>query len=173
MKNKDKIIKMIIGGMTFSEVGRRIGLSRERIRQICKKEGIIRKPFKKDLPKVESYLEKKHKSFGLSKELYDLASRKFVYKRRNNRDNSSARWDFTIKFEDVPWVTHCPILGIKLNYKGKSFSDDYASFDRIDSSKGYIKGNVAIISWKANKMKSNGSSKDHRNIADWIDNNTK
>lgn len=169
MTNKSKVAELINNGLTFAAIGRELNLSRERIRQICKKNGIERKPFKKDLPKENTYLDIKHKSFGLSKELYTLASRKFVYKRRNNRNNKSAGWEFDINFEDVPWVTHCPILGIKLDYNCNSFSDNYATFDRINNKKGYIKGNVAIISWKANKMKSTGNAKDHRNIADWID----
>lgn len=60
-------------------------------------------------------------------------------------------------FEDVP--THCPVLGLELVYPGagKGRSDNSASLDRLDSSKGYVKGNVAIISWRANRLKSDAT----------------
>jgi len=53
------------------------------------------------------------------------------------------------------YVTHCPLLGLKLtyaNYKGNAQAN-YASLDRIDSSKGYVKGNIQILSFRANSMK--------------------
>jgi len=55
----------------------------------------------------------------------------------------------------------CPILGMKLNYTrekgGKGRQDDSPSIDRIDNTQGYVVGNVHIISWKANRIKSNGT----------------
>jgi hypothetical protein len=62
--------------------------------------------------------------------------------------------EFNISLDDIVIPKYCPILGIELT-KGKT--GDYqnsASVDRIDSSKGYVKGNVAIISVIANTMKS-------------------
>jgi hypothetical protein len=52
----------------------------------------------------------------------------------------------------------CPYTGIKLkdwDYKPKSNSMYTASLDRIDSSKGYIEGNVQFISRNINMMKNN------------------
>lgn len=52
----------------------------------------------------------------------------------------------------------CPYLGIKLTTVvdgGRHESN--ASLDRIDNTKGYIKGNVQVISSKANFMKRNAS----------------
>ncbi len=77
----------------------------------------------------------------------------------------SKRWECTrknIKFnlavEDiVPLPTHCPILGIKINYFNKVISDNSPSLDRIIPSKGYVKGNVRVISALANRIKSNGT----------------
>jgi hypothetical protein len=64
--------------------------------------------------------------------------------------------EFTITLEDLVWPVHCPILGIKLCYerdKKTPHRDDYPTFDRWDNSKGYVPGNVFIISWRANRMK--------------------
>lgn len=54
----------------------------------------------------------------------------------------------------------CPYTGIKLKlptYKDYDFYFDCASLDRIDSSKGYIKGNVQFVALPINLMKSTKS----------------
>jgi hypothetical protein len=47
----------------------------------------------------------------------------------------------------------CPIFGFKLEWNGTGFRETSPSIDRIDSTKGYTKDNVQIISWKANRIK--------------------
>lgn len=54
----------------------------------------------------------------------------------------------------------CPYTGIKLKlptYGKHNFYFDCASLDRIDSSKGYVKGNVQFVSLPINLMKSTKS----------------
>lgn len=67
---------------------------------------------------------------------------------------------FDLEHDDIPWTTHCPILGIELDYdvtgQGNS-QDNSPSLDRIDNSKDYVKGNVQVISKLANTMKSSAS----------------
>lgn len=63
-----------------------------------------------------------------------------------------------IDISDVVWNTHCPVFGVPLQSSqtnGKGDSDLSLSLDRIDSSKGYVKGNVRTISNRANKLKNN------------------
>ncbi len=64
---------------------------------------------------------------------------------------------FDITSADLYAPTHCPALGIKLNYEGTGrgygAKDDAASIDRVDGAKGYVRGNVGIVSWKANRAK--------------------
>ena len=75
-------------------------------------------------------------------------------------------FDLTIEYirELAFATTHCPLLGIKLRWQagyGLGLKNhphlNSPSLDRIIPDKGYVRGNVAIISMKANTMKSNAS----------------
>lgn len=71
--------------------------------------------------------------------------------------------DIDLEYLKQLWETQkgiCPYTGIKLKlptYKNHNFYFNCASLDRIDSSKGYIKGNVQFISLPINLMKSTKS----------------
>jgi len=54
----------------------------------------------------------------------------------------------------------CPIFGIKLEFNGAGFRDSSPSIDRIDSTKGYTRDNIQVISWKANRIKGASSLQD-------------
>lgn len=66
----------------------------------------------------------------------------------------------------------CPILGIKLRHAvgEKTGQDCSPSFDRVKPEFGYVTGNVRIISFRANRIKSNGTAEEHRKIAAYIEN---
>lgn len=66
--------------------------------------------------------------------------------------------DFDLTPKDIMMPIICPVLGIPLEYvQGKGGSWNSPSLDRIDNSKGYVKGNVQIISKRANSIKSDAS----------------
>lgn len=77
---------------------------------------------------------------------------------------------FDLKVEDIVIPEFCPILGIKLtrNLGKHGGSDSSASLDRIVPSKGYVKGNVRVISLLANNMKSNASEEHLFMFAKWV-----
>lgn len=62
----------------------------------------------------------------------------------------------------------CPILKIDLNYLSIKKDKNSPSLDRIDPQKGYIIGNVQIISYLANLMKSFANKEDLINFAEWV-----
>ena len=67
-------------------------------------------------------------------------------------------WEFNIEESDILIPKFCPILEIELLPGGKGTQTfNSPSIDRIDSSKGYIKGNVRVISLRANMMKNDAS----------------
>lgn len=78
---------------------------------------------------------------------------------------------FNIKVEDITTPTHCPILGIELDYSGtktgKLANYNAASLDRIIPELGYVKNNVIVISWRANKIKADSTIDELCKIADF------
>ena len=78
--------------------------------------------------------------------------------------------DFDISAEQIIIPTHCPLLGIEINYaaKGAGGQRDSASIDRIDSSRGYVEGNVWIVSWRANRLKSDATIEELQMICDGL-----
>lgn len=72
--------------------------------------------------------------------------------------------EFSLNKEDIVVPSVCPVFGTEFTRQ-----TPYAmSLDRIDPNKGYIKGNVQILSRKANTMKSNASKEELLKFADWI-----
>jgi hypothetical protein len=77
---------------------------------------------------------------------------------------------FEIEVEDVEWNAVCPILDIPLEYFATGGRrQNSVSLDRIDSTVGYIKGNVSTISVRANSIKSNLTLSQAIKLVDYID----
>lgn len=65
---------------------------------------------------------------------------------------------FNITHEDINIPKVCPLLGIPLyRSKGRLFHDNSPSLDRIIPELGYVKGNIQVISFRANRIKCNAS----------------
>ena len=82
---------------------------------------------------------------------YIIRNSKYCAKRRGIH--------FDLKYTDFELPEFCPILGIKIEYGAGSDGNapNHASLDRIDNTKGYIPGNVMIVSRLANAMKNEAS----------------
>jgi len=78
---------------------------------------------------------------------------------------------FTIEFSDIHQPEFCPVFGVKLNYgwSGDSMRDNNkATLDKVVPSLGYIPGNVFVISWRANKLKSDMNVEELEKIMNYI-----
>lgn len=70
--------------------------------------------------------------------------------------------DFNIDVSDIVIPETCPVLGIPLYLGNRILSPNSPTIDRIDSSKGYVKGNVRVISSRANTLKNNATLEELR-----------
>lgn len=140
MKNINKLLDQIkelhSKGYSDSEIARILKMSTSNInrhRNILKlKTHRIKRTYNNEYDKIRGYM---------------IRNVKFSAKRRNI--------EFNLDFTDFELPKYCPILNVELDYKLEGNSNDFnhASLDRIDNSKGYIKGNVLVMSRLANIMK--------------------
>ena len=109
--------------------------------------------------------------------LEEIKERKALYTAKNKRmillglARTRARrkgLEFNISENDIEWGTHCPVLGIEIDYsvRGKH-KDNSPTLDRSDNRKGYVRGNVCVISFRANEIKSNGTAEELRLVAEY------
>jgi len=129
------------------------------------------------LCRKEQLLDMFHKNtsatlIGISNKCIKCSALSSMIKNAKNRCKKSGR-DIEIDnyylYNIAKELVYCPVLGLELVYGGtKSIKDNSASIDRFDTTKGYIKGNVWIISHKANRMKSNATMKEIEKVYDYM-----
>lgn len=80
-----------------------------------------------------------------------------AYKLKTAKSSAKRRGlEFNLQLSDLTIPKLCPLLEIPIVQEGGT-TPNTASIDRIDSQLGYISGNVQVISYKANTMKSNAT----------------
>lgn len=68
--------------------------------------------------------------------------------------------EFNLSPEDIVIPNECPYLKVPFIVGTKENYQYTHSLDRIDNDKGYIKGNVEVVTKKANSMKNNASDEE-------------
>jgi len=76
--------------------------------------------------------------------------------------------EFSIELSDIVIPDVCPVLNIPLIVAKGVLSPNSPSLHRINTKIGYIKGNVQVISHKANMMKSDASNEQLLLFANWV-----
>lgn len=78
--------------------------------------------------------------------------------RRARRRAQKKGWAFDIEPADIVVPEVCPLLGIVLDRGARNHNKSYApSLDRKDPRLGYVKGNIWVVSLKANTMKNDAT----------------
>lgn len=76
---------------------------------------------------------------------------------------------FDIELSDVVIPALCPVLGIPLVRKsGKGPKPNSPSIDQIRPGKGYVHGNICVMSHRANTIKSNATAEELEAVAQYI-----
>lgn len=131
----------------------------------CNKERV--RKYRKDDKYVlkEREVARNRKFLNVEKYLFNMAKKRAGY---NNIE-------FNISIDDIKIPKYCPILNIELKVNNDVAKNNSLSLDRIDNNKGYIKGNIAVISRLANAMKSSCSYEElitfGKNIKTYLDQN--
>lgn len=96
-------------------------------------------------------------------------ARVLLYKAKE-RAKRTAR-PFDLLPQDIVIPKRCPVLGILLKRHvgegGKTF-DDSPTLDCIVPEKGYVRGNVAVISGRANRIKNDATPAELKKVLAWL-----
>lgn len=69
----------------------------------------------------------------------------------------------------MPSDARCPVFGFRMLSGGGTEGQERApSLDRISPSRGYVEGNVRVISTRANRIKGDGTTLEHEQIAAYM-----
>lgn len=141
--------------------------------ELCGPKGLLK-------PLTEFYV---HRKSNGRNQYYSICKKCHNYKRRsgsntklrclNDARNSARRRNikFNLTIEDIPDIPkYCPIFTwIKLNEMPNADEmGNSPSVDRIDNNKGYVKGNIQIISYRANRLKSDSSLKERKRLYEYF-----
>jgi hypothetical protein len=108
---------------------------------------VIYKKYYNDNRSIVAKRMKKYKVNHISKTLW-LGARKRARERG---------LPFNIEESDIIIPEFCPALGMRLVCNNCKVQDNSPTLDRVIPELGYTKGNVEVISWRANKAKGNAS----------------
>lgn len=81
---------------------------------------------------------------------------------------------FEITKDDIIVPEFCPVLGIRLE-RGRGtrgYADTSPSLDRIVPELGYVRGNVAVISMRANRIKSDANAEELAAVLSYVQKET-
>ncbi len=99
--------------------------------------------------------------------IYKLNPTKALYKSAK-QNAKSKNLEFTIELSDIVIPEVCPVFNTPFDLerkKGRRINGP--SIDRIDPSKGYIKGNIQIICDLANRMKQDATLEQLKQFGKW------
>lgn len=173
-EQKQQMLQWASEGVAMTEIVKRLdgAISKQRVHQLCTRANISSMSIRKEKKEKEQHIKMsakwgeqwKDKEWRASA-LFEAMKEKFKSKRQAA---NYGKHEWNLAFNDIEWPLVCPVLGLELDYFCSLRTENSVSFDRIDSNKGYIKGNVVVMSWRANRIKNDGTANEHQKIADFL-----
>lgn len=92
---------------------------------------------------------------------------------RLRAEDKKLPFDIDVEYVRSLVVSRCPVFGTHLEWSAQRGNgpipiESSPSLDRIDPTKGYIKGNVWIISYKANVIKNNATHEELKLVTEAV-----
>ncbi len=157
-----EIQRMIDSGKSSKQIAADLGISRQSLYQTIKAKKLTLPKEKKKWDELDF----------LSKITPEEQVAYFLWKvKRGKWQIKGKREAFTILHTDLlPLPVLCPILKMPLDYQNKTGKPhEYSpSIDKIIPELGYIPGNVAVISYRANRIKNDASLAELEALVEWL-----
>jgi hypothetical protein len=118
--------------------------------------GYRAKYYKKNRSKIEAQGQQRHQANPARRLLAGA-------KARAKREGLA----FNLVLADVIIPEFCPVLGMKLVASTSRMHPDSPSLDKINSVLGYVKGNVIVVSWRANHIKTDATPLELMKVANF------
>jgi len=122
---------------------------------------------------VAEYRNRQRVNGKIPSELYGYRTRKdnienYIYQVAKQSAKKRGL-DFNLDISDIVIPDVCPIFNTPFKNETRTGRNPRApSIDRKDSTIGYVKGNVEIISWRANFLKSNGTAAEFKQLSEYL-----
>lgn len=106
-----------------------------------------------------------------------ISSESPVYKQAGVIIAKAKREKIKVEFETIAHLAlylqeitpkRCPVFGFKFQISNKGPLPNSPSADRIDPKKGYVPGNIQVVSMLANRMKRDATPKELKQFARWV-----
>ena len=110
-------------------------------------------------------------SFIKTRTDYEIRRMREIWRLKKAR-SAKVGVSYSLSFDHVveifPKDYKCPMLGTKMHWSDHSRDPKSPSLDRIEPKLGYIDGNVAWLSNRANTIKNNGTYHEIKSLYHWI-----
>lgn len=143
---------------------------REYYRKNAEKLRVWQREYREGNPGVTQ--AQRRRNYAENKEMAAVQRREYKLRNLIGALLNSARYrakqrgmEFNLSREDIVIPARCPVLGLEMTI-GRSAGprDTSPTLDRIDNAKGYIKGNVVVVSFRANRLKGDATLAEIRAI---------
>lgn len=144
--------------MPYKNLEKRREFQREQMRRL-----------RKEHPEKYKHNSKKYNEYYLNGG-NKIAAEKYVKEKKENPEKLMLKRikvkakqkgiPFNLEEKDIIIPKYCPFLGLELKMNNGIINDNSPTLDKIEPSLGYVKGNIQVISAKANAMKYTASFED-------------